>query len=49
MWRVFNQGIGMIVVIDKPYQEQAMQLLRRHQPKVIGEIVASNNKGVRLL
>ncbi|MCK6440016.1 MAG: phosphoribosylformylglycinamidine cyclo-ligase [Planctomycetes bacterium] len=41
MYRVFNMGIGMVVVVDRKHQTKALKSLRAagEKPHVIGEIV----------
>lgn len=38
MWRVFNQGIGMIAVVNREDSQQALTLLKNHHALIIGEI-----------
>ena len=48
MYRTFNCGIGMVVVVDSANTEQALQLLRAHgeQAMVIGEVRAGTRGAV---
>ncbi|MBR0056432.1 MAG: phosphoribosylformylglycinamidine cyclo-ligase [Kiritimatiellae bacterium] len=47
MYRVFNMGIGFVIIVDKKKAKAAMDILRaaKAQPALIGEIVAKP-KGV---
>ena len=42
MYRVFNMGIGFVVIVDRRKAQEAMAILRKAkvQPSIIGEIVA---------
>jgi len=46
MYRVFNMGIGMVVMVGEKDVEMAMQLLtaEKQRPKIIGEIIAGSGK-----
>ncbi len=48
MYRVFNMGIGMVVVVGRKDADAAMKLLKaeKQKPVVIGEIVAGSGKSV---
>ena len=45
MYRVFNCGIGMIVVLPEHQTDQAIEICQRmtHQAKIIGEITLSTS------
>lgn len=49
MYRVFNMGIGFVIIVDKRKADTAMEILRaaKTQPAIIGEIVAKS-RGVTL-
>ena len=46
MYRVFNMGIGMVLVLAKPDADRAMDILQRFHVKshVIGEVVRGNRE-----
>jgi phosphoribosylformylglycinamidine cyclo-ligase len=48
MWRTFNMGLGMIVVVDEADARAAMELLN---PDVfaVGEIVPSEQRRVQII
>ncbi len=48
MWRTFNMGIGMIVVVDEASAATALRLLEG-QIFVVGDIVASERRRVQIL
>ena len=48
MWRTFNMGIGMIVVVDEPSAATALRILDG-DIFVVGDIVASDQRRVQIL
>lgn len=48
MWRTFNMGIGMIVVVDEPSAATALRILDG-DVFVVGDIVASEQRRVQIL
>jgi phosphoribosylformylglycinamidine cyclo-ligase len=48
MWRTFNMGIGMIVVVDEPSAATALRLLDG-EVFVVGDIVTSDQRRVQIL
>ena len=48
MWRTFNMGIGMIVVVDEPSAATALRVLA-DEIFVVGDIVASEQRRVQIL
>jgi phosphoribosylformylglycinamidine cyclo-ligase len=48
MWRTFNCGIGMVLVVDKARAKQITALLKKFGEKVfvIGEVIARKDKAV---
>lgn len=48
MWRTFNMGIGMIVVVDEPSAATALRILDG-EIFVVGDIVASEQRRVQIL
>jgi phosphoribosylformylglycinamidine cyclo-ligase len=46
MYRVFNMGIGMILVVDRERKEEVIKVIERHgfKPYVLGEIVKGTGK-----
>ena len=38
MWRVFNQGIGMVAIVDAKDTEQSLDILKPHQATLIGKV-----------
>ena len=48
MWRTFNMGIGMIVVVDEPSAAAALRILDG-EIFVVGDIVASEQRRVQIL
>jgi len=46
MFRAFNMGIGMVVVVGSAHMDVALGMLRDagEEPKVIGEIVAGEKR-----
>jgi len=48
MWRTFNMGIGMIVVVDEPSAAAALRILDR-EIFVVGDVVASEQRRVQIL
>jgi phosphoribosylformylglycinamidine cyclo-ligase len=48
MWRTFNMGIGMIVVVDEPSAATALRVLEG-EVFVVGDIVASEQRRVQIL
>jgi phosphoribosylformylglycinamidine cyclo-ligase len=48
MWRTFNMGIGMIVVVDEPSAATALRILDG-EVFVVGDIVASDQRRVQIL
>ena len=48
MWRTFNMGIGMIVVVDESSVETALRVLEGEIFQV-GDIVASEQRRVQIL
>jgi phosphoribosylformylglycinamidine cyclo-ligase len=48
MWRTFNMGIGMIVVVDEPSAATALRMLDG-EVFVVGDIVTSDQRRVQIL
>jgi len=48
MWRTFNMGIGMVVVVDEESAATALRLLG-NEVYVVGDIVASEQRRVQIL
>jgi len=48
MWRTFNMGLGMIVVVDEASAATALRLLDG-EIFVVGDIVASEQRRVQIL
>lgn len=48
LWRTFNMGIGMIVVVDEPSAEAALQTLPG-EIFLVGDIVASEQRRVQIV
>src|ERR1700694_4612278 len=48
MWRTFNMGIGMIVVVDEASAATALRILEG-EIFVVGDIVASEQRRVQIL
>jgi phosphoribosylformylglycinamidine cyclo-ligase len=48
MWRTFNMGLGMIVVVDEASAATALRLLDG-EIFVVGDIVASERRRVQIL
>jgi phosphoribosylformylglycinamidine cyclo-ligase len=48
MWRTFNMGIGMIVVVDEASAATALRVLEG-EVFVVGDIVASEQRRVQIL
>ncbi len=48
MYRVFNMGIGMVVMVGKKDADTAIELLKKEnqKPLIIGEVVAGSGKSV---
>jgi phosphoribosylformylglycinamidine cyclo-ligase len=43
MWRVFNMGIGMVIILSAEYQQQALQQLKECGAFVIGNVIEKDN------
>jgi phosphoribosylaminoimidazole (AIR) synthetase len=48
MFRTFNMGIGMVVVVDEPSAAAALRILDG-EIFVVGDIVASEQRRVQIL
>jgi phosphoribosylformylglycinamidine cyclo-ligase len=48
MWRTFNMGIGMVVVVDEPGVEAALEALPE-EIFLVGDIVASEQRRVQIV
>lgn len=51
MWRVFNMGVGFIVIIDPQDKEMALDIFNKHNQEAyeIGQIIKHNSKGVQFV
>ncbi len=48
LWRTFNMGIGMIVVVDEPSAAAALEILRG-EIFLVGDVVASEQRRVQIV
>jgi phosphoribosylformylglycinamidine cyclo-ligase len=48
LWRTFNMGVGMIVVVDEPSAATALETLP-HEIFLVGDVVASEQRRVHIL
>jgi phosphoribosylformylglycinamidine cyclo-ligase len=48
LWRTFNMGIGMIVVVDEPSVQHALRILS-DDAYLVGDIVASEQRRVQIV
>jgi phosphoribosylformylglycinamidine cyclo-ligase len=43
MYNIFNMGIGMVVIVDENDVDTSLNLLKDHQPRVIGHVTKSGS------
>ena len=48
MYRTFNMGFGLLIIVDQSEREKALELLKEYKPFVAGKIV-EGNKEVKII